>query len=177
MNSVANEEFVRELAEYLAVEIPSRAQNSQRFTEWTRAAYEALKTFSAKRNWTIHPEDRIFTGEYLCDFTLHEPGYGCRVACESQWMHWRGEHQNTLDWAFDKLRGVKADVKLFIFEASEEQWKRTVEAHLLDYAQLSTDEAFLALHWHGLENRFAKSWWKPTANGCQTEAVKFQTFS
>jgi YD repeat-containing protein len=59
--------------------------------------------------------ERPYAGEYLLDFVLWETGYGPRILCESQWQHLFGQLE-AIEWAFDKLRGVKGDIKVLIYE-------------------------------------------------------------
>lgn len=175
MNSIANKAYVIDLGTKLGLEIPALIRNgSDDNTAWTLAVYKALKTLAKEKEWTIYPEEKCYKGEYLCDFTLFEDGYGCRIACESQWSFGIGDNNAKVDWAFDKLRGVKSDIKLFIFEGSENEWTTIRDGYLKNSAQLSTDEAFLILHWH--QDRFIKSWWQPITNGKQTEAINFEVF-
>ena len=175
MKSIAGPEFVVELGNFLSKEIPQLANESPSYKVWTQAVYDALCAISSQYGWAIHPKDRCYAGEYLCDFTLHEKGYGCRIACESQWQHWKGIHQGDLDWAFDKLRGVKSDIKLFIFEGTDDEWQNVIRAYLGDYDQLSTDEAYLAMRWQ--RDRFVNSWWIPKHDGRQTEPIVFEVFA
>jgi hypothetical protein len=172
MNSIAHKSFVIEIGTFLASEIPMN--NPDGNTEWTLAVYNALKKFAKKKNWKIYPPEKCYKGEYLCDFTLFEDGYGCRIACESQWSFGIGDNNSKVDWAFDKLRGVKSDIKLFIFEGSDDEWPTIRDSYLLDNAQLSINEAFLILHWRN--NQFIKSWWQPKENGIQKGAIHFETF-
>lgn len=175
MNSMATSDFVFELDTFLAKDIPKRAAKSISNRMWTEAVYKSLTHFCERYRWSINPKERCYVGEYLCDFTLHEEGYGCRVACESQWQHWNGSHQAGLEWAFDKLRGVKSDVKLFVFEGTEEEWQGVINAYLTNYAQLSPSEAYLSLRWQG--NQFVTSWWKPKQDGKQTIPINFESFA
>jgi len=156
METIANRERVLAIGTMLAIQIPILANMSTSNRVWTRAVYEALKAYSRTMpGWQIYPPDKCYTAEYLCDFTLFEDGYGRRIACESQWSHWAHSQLIDMKWAFDKLRGVKADIKIFIFEGEEKNWKEVRDCYLKRYAQLSTDEAFIALHWKG--DHFEKS--------------------
>ena len=175
MNSIAERGFIVELGKALASDIPLRAKKSDSYRVWTEAVYASLGEISKQYGWKIFPEIKCYAGEYLCDFTLHEDGYGCRIACESQWEHWKGNHQSDLDWAFDKLRGVKSDIKLFIFEGTEEQWRKVIQDYLQDYEQLSTREAYVALRYQ--VDRFVTSWWTPKHDGKQTEPIQFEIFA
>lgn len=156
---------VRELGSALALSIVDRAAGSDQFRPWTKAVYDALKTFGAVQGWTIHPKEEVCRGEYLCDFMLFEYGYGCRLACESQWHHGIRDHQNELNWAFEKLLGVKSDIKLFILEGTEDHWQAVQDKYLYGYAQLSTEETFLSLRWY--KDKFYGCTWKPKHAGVQ----------
>jgi hypothetical protein len=174
MSSIADKVYVIDLGTSLALEIPELVANDpDKNTTWTSAVYEALKKYAKQKDWKIYPEEKCYKGEYLCDFTLFEEGYGCRIACESQWSFGIGDNNAKVDWAFDKLRGVKSDLKLFIFEGSENEWPTIRDNYLKDYAQLSVDEAFLILHWQ--KDHFIKSWWQPKKNG-QQEDICFEEF-
>ena len=120
MTSIATRDRVVELGNLLAEGIPRLAADSKSNRDWTKAVYELLKDYGSRRGWIIHPLDKCYAGEYLCDFTVFEKGYGCRIACESQWLTWRSNDQADLEWAFDKLRGVKGDIKIFVFEGTEQ---------------------------------------------------------
>ena len=170
MTSIATKSDVSELAKHLSEHIPRLAEHAKSTGEWTGAVYDAFAEYIKTRpGWNIYPETKAKKGEYLCDFMLFEKGYGPRMACESQWWHsprW-GEHFVKLAWSFDKLRGVKADVKVFVFEGEAQDWERVRREYLTDYAFLSPDEAFLILN---LDHRsFRASWWKPSRPGVHTE--------
>ena len=158
-----------ELGNFLAERIPFKAKSNLKAKPWTQAVFEALREFSEKKSWELHPSDRPYVGEYLCDFTLFEKCYGCRIACESQWNHGDSKHESDLSWAFDKLRGVKADVKLFIFEGTEDHEKSVLGEYLQNYAQLSPEETFILLRWTG--STFVGSWWTPEIAGAQLSPV------
>lgn len=168
-----SQKWVKEFGIQISERIPELAESANDFKTWTRAVYDALREVQVQYGWTISPADRCYAGEYLCDFMLFEPGYGCRIACESQWMHWGREHQPTLGWAFHKLRGVKADVKLFVFEGSDQEWLNVQETYLRNYEQLSRSETFLALRWQ--KDAFKRSIWSPIRDGSQ-ESVEFENF-
>jgi hypothetical protein len=148
------------------VEVPEAAALKGTNRAWTEAVYGSLMTFRQERGWDIFPSEKCYRGEYHCDFTLFEKGYGCRLACESQWQTFRS-HPDELEWAFDKLRGIKSDVKLFIFEASD-SWKDEIRKYLEGYAQLDPSETFVFMRWNAAY--WECFWWKPTVVGKQTEA-------
>jgi hypothetical protein len=54
-------------------------------------------------------------GEFMTDFALFDKSRGFRIACESEWGA-----LDRIDWAFDKLRSVKAEIKILIFERTHE---------------------------------------------------------
>jgi hypothetical protein len=153
------------LAKRLAVEVPRIATS---FTNgaWTEAVYQSLTAFKQEKSWKIFPPEKCYLGEYHCDFMLFEDGYGCRLACESQWQTFRS-NAGELKWAFDKLRGVKSDVKLFIFEGPD-TWRDDIREYLEGYAQLDPVETFVFMRWN--HKRWELSWWKPMVAGIQTEA-------
>ena len=106
---------------------------------------------------------------------LFQKGYGPRIACESQWWHSWGDHYGKLDWSFDKLRGVKADIKVFIYEGEPHQWEEIRQRYLADYALLSPDEAFLLLTFN---KRFQASWWKPSRPGVhRVDEITFEAIA
>jgi hypothetical protein len=85
-------------------------------TKWTRAVWQYFDTYYREaHNWDLYPKTKPVkgrvAGEYMTDFALID-GRGYRIACESQW----GEGLDQIDWAFDKLRAVKAEIKILIFE-------------------------------------------------------------
>ena len=140
---------MEELGRRLEKDILVRANHSKSYADWTQAVYESLKAVANDEEWQIYPQERKCLGEYLCDFMLIQSDYGCRIACESQWQHSSRKYRGDLDWAFDKLRGVKSDIKLFIFEGTRDQWQGIADLYLRDNTQLSTREAFLLLRWEG----------------------------
>jgi hypothetical protein len=86
--------------------------------------FNNLQTQYSAHEWVLFPatppsKGRV-VGEYIVDFTLFDPKLGCRIACESEWAD-----IDRIDWAFDKLRSVKADIKILIF-----QWDHTEDGQL-----------------------------------------------
>ncbi len=155
------------LADQLAVEVPKLAAS---FTNgaWTLAVYKFLTTFKESKgeSWKIFPAVKCYLGEYHCDFMLFEEGYGCRLACESQWQTFKSD-PGELKWAFDKLRGVKSDVKLFVFEGLD-TWTDDLREYLEGYAQLDPVETFVFMRWN--HDHWERFWWKPALAGLQTES-------
>ena len=153
------------LAECLTVVVPEIA-TSYTNGAWSQAVYQSLTAFQQEKNWRIYPAVKPYLGEYHCDFMLFEEGYGCRLACESQWQTFKS-NPGELKWAFDKLRGVKSDVKLFIFEGPD-TWRDELRQYLEGYAQLDPIETFIFMRWN--HKQWERSWWKPLTPGVQTEA-------
>jgi len=96
-------------------------------TKWTRAVWQYFdEHYRNARNWDMYPKTKPMkgrvAGEFMTDFALFD-GRGYRIACESQW----GESLESIDWAFDKLRSVKAEIKLLIFERKHEAEPRLPE--------------------------------------------------
>jgi hypothetical protein len=84
--------------------------------EYTKAIWHYLEDLRKTRGWTLWPKKppiggRV-KGEYLTDFSLCDEDLGYRIACESEWGNFK-----CIEWAFDKLRAVKADTKVLIFQA------------------------------------------------------------
>jgi len=155
------------LVDYMSVKVPEIAALYTNGA-WTEAVYQSLTEFKQRKGWKIFPPEKCYLGEYHCDFMLFEDNYGCRLACESQWQTFKSNVCD-LQWAFDKLRGVKSDVKLFIFEATD-TWKDDIREYLEGYAQLDPVETFVFMRWN--QNRWERSWWKPAFAGVQTEEFR-----
>ena len=173
MTSIATEVDVVELAHHLSSRIPKLAHEARSTGHWTEAVYKAFVEYK-KDGWKVYPETKAKKGEYLCDFMLFQDGYGPRVACESQWWHSWGEHEKKLEWSFDKLVGVKADIKVFIYEGDQEQWETICKPYLADYALLSPQEAFLTMRF---DKGFHCSWWKPSRPGVhEANEIVFEPF-
>ena len=133
MTSIATTIDVSELARHLSASIPKFAEHAKSTGAWTEAVYQAFIEYKNGRpGWEIYPNAKVKKGEYLCDFMLFEQGYGPRIACESQWWHTWGDHYDKLQWSFDKLRGVKGDIKVFIFEGESQQWEMIRREYLAD---------------------------------------------
>lgn len=173
--SIANERNVVQLARALASRIRWIAENepADRFV-WTTAVWRAFSEVAQSRGWKLYPEVKPFKGEYLLDFVLWEPNYGPRVVCESQWQH-GFSGIGAIDWAFDKLRCVKGDIKILIYESGREPNGTQppddvcgiVVRYLMELAVLSNSEAFLLLNLNG--SRQWAHWWQPVYSGKQKE--------
>jgi hypothetical protein len=88
----------------------------------------------------------------------------------SQWQH-GSDAMQAIDWAFDKLRLVKGDIKVLIYEVANQpegtQLPRpvgkVVTEYLMELSLLSTDEAFLFLNFNRQEKW--THWWQPNYSG------------
>ncbi|HZL27491.1 MAG TPA: hypothetical protein VFC39_13280 [Acidobacteriaceae bacterium] len=85
-------------------------------SEYTRAIWNYFdENFQRKYGWTLYPDTEPkkgrVAGEFMTDFALFDNKRGFRIACESEW----GDLDH-IDWAFDKLRAVKAEIKILVFQ-------------------------------------------------------------
>lgn len=168
-NSIANKKEVIKLATELGRDIPSVARDGSS-RAWTQAVWECFRNIGKNRSWLLYPDNQPYSGEFLVDFVLWDTNYGPRVVCESQWQH-RFSGIDAIDWAFDKLRCVKGDIKVLLYEWSEpstgaappKKVADILERYLKQMELFSTDEAFLFMN-------FSKGvpwahWWKPEQSG------------
>lgn len=125
LNSFATLEDVRILAQYFAKALPEEAQEASKehahpdgrqvYTEAVWTCFNSLRAHLGE-GWSLYPAAIAkgpgkAGGEYLVDFMLMDGILGPRIACESE----LGRIRN-IDWALDKLRGVKSDIKILLFE-------------------------------------------------------------
>jgi hypothetical protein len=146
---------------------------------WTRAIWDSLKDLAVKHKLDLYPKDGPYKGEFLLDFVLWEPGYGPRVGIESQWQHWRLEPREALGWAFDKLLGVKGDLKVLVFDwdgLNTDQLPREVEnvlrERLSSYQMYSASEHYLFVWFEREQSEVFE--WKPTKQTGQYSANEVQ---
>ena len=117
--------------------------------EYTRAVWRYFDDLRKTKTphwilWPKHPPTGgKVKGEYLTDFSLCDDELGYRIACESEWGGYK-----SIEWAFDKLRAVKADTKILIF-----QDRHNVNGRLPDRIQrlFTTNFAKCAHHHPGHE--------------------------
>jgi hypothetical protein len=64
---------------------------------------------------------------------------------------------------FDKLRGVKADIKVMIYECQSDDLEGKFRSYLADCALIGPDEAFLFVKFDG--QRASAFWWKAERKG------------
>lgn len=142
---------------------------------WTKAVWHCFETLRVElgAGWTLYPKDPgkgpgKAKGEYLADFLLMDETFGPRIACESELGN-----AGKCDWSFDKLRGLKADIKMFIFEmgfTENDSLPPPIESMVTGY--LSNHAHFLANeHFLLVQLSFGKTrcfHWEPTIRGPYT---------
>ncbi len=182
VQSIATKDFAVELLRRLHKEISISTPTTNR--QWTDVLWKFFNKYKSGRRpkWTMFPKERARKGEYLVDFILFEEGYGPRIAVESEWQYWRHKKPlDRIDWAFDKVRGVKADVKLLVYEwktppssgEPDRQVRKRIVQYLENYALLTPKEAFVFLQYTG--DRPYGYWWQPRHEGIHSEEeIKFQ---
>jgi hypothetical protein len=118
-NLLATRENVIDIGRQMRAKLPGLAKRypptASGRSEWTRAVWSYFQEFRLKYGWMLYPEappnGGKVKGEFLTDFALFDGRIGCRIACESEWGN-----LGRVQWAFDKLRSVKADLKILIFQ-------------------------------------------------------------
>lgn len=115
-----NREEAIQIARDLGKQLPQlvKQKSVSGRTEWTKAIWCFFKKMQEDYpTWILYPSGEPIkgrvAGEYMVDFCLYDPQRGIRIACESEW----GDI-GRIDWGFDKLRSIKADLKILIFQAS-----------------------------------------------------------
>lgn len=139
---------------------------------WTKAVWHCFEALRVElgSNWSLYPKEPgkgpgRAKGEYLADFLLMDETYGPRIACESE----LGD-SGKLDWSFDKLRGLKADIKMFIFEMDFTDTGRLpvavdemVRVYLADHGHFLPNEHFLLVQ---LSSNMTRCFhWEPSTRG------------
>lgn len=172
MEPMGSERVVRELADQLSRELPELANKCRDKTktqtrEWTWAVGQFWKEYCQSKNqkgqhpWDLCGKDHATKdkGEYLVDFMLFEEGYGSRIACESEWGKTSGE----VLWDFEKLTGVKSDVKVLIHECRSQDLLQKLRGAISGNALIYPGEAFLIFGFQGETSEAL--WWIPKRNG------------
>ena len=170
MRSMANKARVFELAHLIGKRVPALSG------EFGRPAYSgAIKVFWEEfragqedaQKWHLYPN--ATEGEYLADFMLLEDGYGPRIACESELAPRGGD----VEWDFDKLRGIKADIKVLIHQCDSKELMDKLKTYLADNALITRDEAYLLVKL--CRDKTESHWWKPEREGPFTATeINFQ---
>lgn len=160
----------------ITVDARQRAQ-SGKSRDWTQAIWDALKELAKSLRFDLYPGNKPYKGEYLLDFVLWEPDFGPRVLIESQWQHWKLDNLEAIGWAFDKLQGVKGDLKVLVFEwdgLNDDHLPSEVLAKLRErmcrYQLNSPSEHYLLIWFSGAESEVFE--WSPTQTGSHKE-VRF----
>jgi len=187
--SIATKPFIESLLNDLtkALSGPELRRNK----DWTDAVWYFFSKFTSNGQsksrksdeWDFHPKSRSSGrgGEYLVDFILLENGYGPRIAVECEWQFWRKDALRSIDWAFDKLRGVKSDIKLLIHEwrvpptagGPDQKLRERIVQYISDYELISPNEAFVFLQYNG--GAAYAYWWKPRRAGSHKKnEIKFE---
>jgi len=190
MASMANEQAIRDLAEQIGRRVKKLAENyaetypyrktpSER-REWTWAVGRFWEEYCQSKSqeggppWELCARDHATKekGEYLVDFMLFQEGYGPRIACESEW----GMSPAGIQWDFEKLAGVKSDIKVLVHQCRFEQIERRLKEAIRDTvgAHVSPSEAFLVMGFES-ETKPEACWWIPDRNGPFTlKDIEFQ---
>lgn len=125
LNGLATLNDAKKLAQYFAQALPEQARELSKEHAhpegrevYTKAVWQCFSNLRTQlgEGWRLYPASigkgaGKASGEYLVDFMLMDETFGPRIACESE----LGSARN-IDWALDKLRGVKSDVKILVFE-------------------------------------------------------------
>jgi hypothetical protein len=139
-------------------------------TEYTKAIWEYFDQLRLKYDWNLSPKTLPIRGrvkgEYLTDFALFDGVLGNRIACESEW----GDI-GCIKWAFDKLRAIKADIKIFVFQwAHDKPGKLPYKIEELFQGSLANSghhhpghEVYLFMQFDG--ERAKIFLWEPTGSG------------
>lgn len=177
MKSMANLENIAQLAARLAVEVPRLSEKYSHMRtrsgrkEYTNAVGEFWNDYAVHRErgtakWTVHTE-------YLTDFMLFEENYGPRIACESEW----GASVGEVEWDFDKLCGVKADIKVLIHENRKGDLLKALARNCLAANSLITrGEGFLVVKFNG--DKTDSRCWIPGRRGpFEADEIRFQSIA
>jgi hypothetical protein len=148
--------------EALTIKAPKNVNPIGHNKVWTLAIYEALADVGKAFNLKIYPENSPYKGEYLVDFMLWDESYGPRLACECQWLHWRNPGTSGIEWAFNKLRGVKSDLKVLVFDADTEV-ESIFRSYLVETALHYPSEQYLFVQFDRSESKVFS--WKPVRHG------------
>jgi len=184
---LANRSDAESLARHMRDTLPGladkeRPKTASGRTEWTRAVWQYFDShYREAHGWEMYPATKPVkgrvAGEFMTDFALFERGRGYRIACEGQW----GANLESIDWAFDKLRSVKAEIKILLFEREHEHEPRLpndVDAMVREYLaecgnHHADHEFYLFLQFSG---RHAKLFiWQPKQiDGYTAESVNIE---
>ncbi len=180
---------VEKLARFIIINLREQAnvlsighQHPQGREVWTKALWTTFERLREKlgNGWILYPKvigkgKGRARGEYLVDFMLMDDKLGPRIACESE-LGGLG----AVDWAFDKLRGVKSDIKVLFFEgdfAPEGGMVPRIETFIRQYlapnGQVYAGEHYLFLQFAHDDFR-AFAWESPSRGPLKPEQIQFR---
>jgi hypothetical protein len=125
-DTLATRDDAVKIAKEMQVMLPTLSKGHQQTAEgkaeYTKAVWDYFDQLRKIHGWNISPATPPIKGkvkgEYLTDFALFDGHLGNRIACESEW----GD-LGRIGWAFDKLRAVKADIKILIYQWGHDDGK------------------------------------------------------
>jgi hypothetical protein len=138
--------------------------------EWTKAIWDYFDCLRTNYDWGFAPENQPTygkaKGEFLTDFALFDERFGNRVICESEWGN-----IGRIQGAFDKLREVKGDLKIIVFQFKFEGERRLPDKleRLFKQSLASSGhhhpghEFYLFIQFEGDESRLFL--WEPISSG------------
>jgi hypothetical protein len=166
MKSIAGKSFIQELASRISRDLPKLSaecldRTSSGTREYTWAVGQFWEEYRRGKGpgWTLYPQGGGTSGHYLVDFILFDKAYGPRIACESEW----GRGWQDVVWDFDKLVGVKSDVKVLIHECGSKELMGGLKDAISGNALISSSEAFLVVGFEGEKSQ--AHWWIPDGSG------------
>ncbi len=139
---------------------------------YTKAVWTCFASLRAHLGdgWSLYPTAIAkgvgkASGEYLVDFMLMDETFGPRIACESELGGIK-----SVEWALDKLRGVKADIKILLFEEEfapagglPPTIAELAKQYLANFGHYLSSEHFLFVQLS--QNRCKSFVWSPPSRG------------
>ncbi len=180
---------VKKLAHFLTTNLQEQAnllsighKHPEGREVWTKALWTTFERLRKELGpgWKLYPDvigqgQGRARGEYLVDFMLMDDKRGPRIACESE----LGDVK-AINWAFDKLRGVKSDIKVLFFESefAEDggmlpQIENFVKGYLAPNGQIYEAEHYLMLQFAHTEFRVFV-WEAPARGPFAPEQIEFK---
>jgi hypothetical protein len=108
-------EIGKQMQQHLPILAKDHAPTGSGRLGYTKAIWHYFDKLRTANDWGFSPKTcptgGKAKGEYLTDFALYDDKIGNRIACESEW-----EGIQKIQWAFDKLKGVKGDLKILVFQ-------------------------------------------------------------
>ncbi|MBS1821698.1 MAG: hypothetical protein JST61_06950 [Acidobacteria bacterium] len=174
--------IARDMQEKLPVLAKRYPQTPKGRKEWTKAVWQYFEDFRKTKEpqWTLWPQELPKSGkvkgEYLTDFSLCDEYIGYRIACESEWGGF-----DRIKWAFDKLRAVKADLKILIFEephTKDDALPKRIEEEFSSSLAMSGHhhpghEVYLFIQFD--QDKSKLFFWEPTTSGPSSQKdIRFE---